>query len=174
MLANRVFTSIPAGSPYPKKIKFEGGSPVKDNTGAVTVLIDASGTPTANNPKPADKAAPAAPAANNTGNQVSKQPSGYVQGTDTKDVVINGQKIMGLGSKGDLVKFVQHKMSKKYPDLAAGISKDTACSTDQTKCDGIFGKNTMAAVAKFQTEKNLQGRKNGVIGKITFPEIEKL
>lgn len=98
-----------------------------------------------------------------------------IQSSDTEEnVIINGEKVITFGSKGDLVKKVQQKLSNYYKELAPKISKNPECANDYTKCDGIFGKNTMDAAKKFQIEKQLRGKKNGVIGKITYPEIMKL
>lgn len=166
MYADRVFKNGEPKGGYPAKVQFAGGLPVLDKS---------------NNPIPVNPVVNT-PAANANVNPTSPQqekkvggPSGYISSSDTdENLILNGQKLIGVGSSGELVKNVQQKLSKKYPELAGGISKDTSCATDKTKCDGIFGKNSKLAAAKFQQEMNLKGRKNGIIGKVTYPELMKI
>jgi hypothetical protein len=108
----------------------------------------------------------------NVNNQKTyNQAQGYVGESDTDiNVLANGQKIIGRGARGPVVKQVQALLVKHYPDKKAliGCSGDTADT-----CDGIWGKNSIAYAADFQTKKNLAGNKNGVVGKTTYAELLK-
>jgi len=101
---------------------------------------------------------------------VTKRASGYVTKSDTdfKTAMVVDNKIMGKGSKGDLVKKVQSYLVNNGYGNFTGVTNDIEmCKKSVDHCDGIYGGVTSQAVKKFQTDKNLKS-KDGIVGKETI------
>lgn len=101
---------------------------------------------------------------------VTKKASAYVTDTDTdlKVALVDNNKIMGKGSKGNLVKKVQSYLLNNGYEKFDKISNETQnCKLNIGYCDGIYGSGTSAAVKQFQTDKGLKS-KDGVVGKETI------
>ena len=94
---------------------------------------------------------------------ISKSVTGFAQ---TEEEIESGRKILGLGSRGDLVKKVQYALS------GYDYAKNIGCkpnATGFTDCDGIYGKNTKMAVDKFQRTNNLSA--DGNVGRQTSQSL---
>ena len=101
---------------------------------------------------------------------VTKKASDYVTDTDTdlKVALVDNNKIMGKGSKGNLVKKIQSYLLNNGYEKFDKISNETQnCKLNINYCDGIYGSGTSAAVKQFQTDKGLKS-KDGVVGKETI------
>ncbi len=101
---------------------------------------------------------------------VTKGASGYAK---TEDDILTKNKILGLGSQGDLVKKVQFRIYFDYdmgqPGGCKVISGHNFDSSWQT-CDGIYGKKTKELVKKIQNFLELKG-KDGNVGKETWDAL---
>jgi hypothetical protein len=101
---------------------------------------------------------------------ISKNASGYVQPTDTDwSVVTKDNKVIGLNSKGPLVKQVQRELiSNGYiGETGSLVTPDIdGCHYDTEKCDGIYGKSTKKMVKQFQKDNGLSV--DGIVGKQTY------
>lgn len=167
--ADVIFKNKPEGG-YPKKIQMVNGQPVLDATTKLPKEIEtpppsAAGTPAS---------APGTPAPTAGNQQTYKQPQGYVNMNDTDpSVITSGQKIIGKGARGPLVKWVQQKLAYNYNDVEGKIG-GVGCKDDSSKCDGIFGINSITFATKYQNDKNIPGKKNGVVGKLTWAELDKI
>lgn len=103
-----------------------------------------------------------------------KNVAGYVSEKDTDvRVITSGQKIIGLGSKGVLVKSLQSKLVEHLPTMSEKIGGVGCSKENWMNCDGIFGKNTQNAVIMLQKKFNIPGKKNGVVGKTTWSVLFK-
>ena len=101
---------------------------------------------------------------------ISKNASGYVQPTDTDwSAVTEDNKIIGLNSKGPLVKKVQQTLIKiGYSGTTSGsITTDVeGCKVDVDKCDGIYGPTTKEMVKEYQKDNGLSV--DGIVGQQTY------
>lgn len=101
--------------------------------------------------------------------KVTKNATGYVDSSDTdwKSVTENSE-LVGVGSKGPLVKKIQHYLvTNGYSGTTGPITTDVeGCKTDEAKCDGEYGKNTKEAVEKFQKDEELHI--DGIVGIQTY------
>lgn len=103
-----------------------------------------------------------------TPGEITTRASGYVNDSDTdmKEAIVDKNKIMTRGSKGMLVQEVQHKLLKSGGYDQFKLTKDMeGCKLEVSRCDGIYGKYTKAAVYQYQKDKGLS--KDGVVGKQT-------
>jgi hypothetical protein len=87
----------------------------------------------------------------------TKKAQGYAT---TKEQILAGTHILGLGSRGDLVKLVQYQLNIEG-------SNPGNCGDSEESCDGIYGKKTKEAVRDMQIQTGLKGR-NGIVGKETW------
>ena len=97
-----------------------------------------------------------------------KETTGYVNDNDTDwDVVTDKKKVIGLGASGPLVKKLQYELiNDGYTDGLTITQDMEGCKEDEEKCDGIYGKETKAAVIKAQ--KALEIDDDGVVGYETY------
>lgn len=100
---------------------------------------------------------------------VTRGASGYAQ---TEEEITSGKKILGVGSRGDLVKRVQfeslyYTKGKTNP----GCKKDTDGKFKPALCDGIYGPKTKNAVREFQKSEALKD-KSGIVGAETWQSME--
>lgn len=94
--------------------------------------------------------------------QPTKKPSGYA--TTIEDIT-TGNKILGLGSRGDLVKQVQYRLVDWWEVLPEiGCKADPKSEQD---CDGIYGEKTKKAVRDFQKKSGAKSTE-GNVGKETL------
>jgi hypothetical protein len=93
----------------------------------------------------------------------TKTSSGKITDTDTdKNSLTKGNKLMNIGSKGELVKWVQHLVT---PDDSKDWGTGMGCYADESKCDGIYGKKTKDLVRSFQKVHDLHA--DGIVGSET-------
>lgn len=100
---------------------------------------------------------------------VTRGASGYAQ---TEEEITSGKKILGVGSRGDLVKRVQFEIfmdtrGKTNP----GCKKDTDGNFKPALCDGIYGPKTKNAVREFQKREVLKD-KSGIVGAETWQSMQ--
>lgn len=97
----------------------------------------------------------------------TKSASGFAQ---NEDDILKNNKILGAGSKNDLVKKIQEKLYNTYKDeINANELPNPGCSLDANEnaiCDGIFGQKTKQLVSKYQEDNGL--RKDGYVGNETY------
>lgn len=97
--------------------------------------------------------------------QVTKNAVGYAQ---TEEEITSGKKILGVGSRGDLVKRVQYEiLSDTDGKTNTGCKKDTDGNFKPALCDGIYGPKTKSAVIDFQKREALKD-KSGIVGGETW------
>lgn len=95
------------------------------------------------------------------GTSVVNPAQGYIGDTDTEFDV---NKVMGLGSNGELVKKLQGwlvNMGYGEPEKVGG-SPSCKSTTEYESCDGIYGANTKDAVKQFQEDAEISV--DGVFG----------
>jgi hypothetical protein len=93
---------------------------------------------------------------------------GSVTYQDTICVIICNEKVAKYGSKGDVVKMIQHllyvnQFNYKY---SGGGMKGDYCYKDYKECDGIFKNQTETAVKEFQKYAGI--KVDGVVGYETW------
>lgn len=93
---------------------------------------------------------------------------GSVTYQDTLCVIICKEKVAKYGSKGDVVKMIQHllyvnQFNTKY---AGGGMKGDFCYKDYKECDGLFKNQTETAVEEFQKYAGI--KVDGVVGYETW------
>jgi len=97
----------------------------------------------------------------------TKSAAGYAQ---NEDDILKNNKILGVGSRNDLVKKIQGKLYWKYEDeINAKTLPNPGCSVDADEneiCDGIYGQKTKQLVLKYQEENGLN--KDGYVGNETY------
>jgi hypothetical protein len=108
----------------------------------------------------------------------TKKTSGYIKNTDNlTSLFINndgGNKIMGLGAKGRLVKLLQGALVNAGYSGSTNtpITKDIkSCKLDYEKCDGIYGKSTEEMVKKLQKDYGLDV--DGIVGNQTARALQR-
>lgn len=97
----------------------------------------------------------------------TKSAAGFAQ---NEDDILKNNKILGTGSKNDLVKKIQEVLYEEYEDeINAKTLPNPGCSLDADGdpiCDGIFGQKTKQLVSKYQEDNGL--RKDGYVGNETY------
>jgi len=78
----------------------------------------------------------------------------------TEQQILDGTHVLGIGSRGDLVKKVQLYLKNKN-------SNPGNCGEDIQSCDGVYGPKTKRAVKDMQTKTKLKGV-DGIVGKETW------
>jgi len=101
----------------------------------------------------------------------TKSAAGYAQ---NEDDILKNNKILGVGSRNDLVKKIQGKLYRFYEDeIKANKLPNPGCSLDadgEKICDGIFGQKTKQLVSKYQEDNGL--KKDGYVGNETYRNIK--
>lgn len=98
---------------------------------------------------------------------ISKNVSGFAQ---TVEDIKSGNKILGVGSRGDLVKKIQYAVNY-WTGINSGCKTDKSGKVpDWTYCDGVYGQNTKNAVKKFQRNNGLSV--DGNVGTQTLSFID--
>lgn len=95
---------------------------------------------------------------------------GLIQEGDELCDIICKRKIAAYGSNGDVVKEIQHALSKcGYNIKYEGGGMNTGCAKDKNDCDGKFRQHTRDAVKEFQ-------KANGLIvdGKVGYNTLKAL
>lgn len=95
---------------------------------------------------------------------------GIIQEGDELCDIICKRKMAAYGSNGDVVKEIQHALSKcGYNIKYEGGGMNTGCAKDKNNCDGKFRQHTRDAVKEFQ-------KKNGltVDGKVGYNTLKAL
>lgn len=98
---------------------------------------------------------------------VTKKASGYAQ---TEEDITSGNKILGLGSRGDLVKKIQFTLFYDSDTNIGCKTNEKGHVVDWTYCDGIYGQKTKDVVKKFQKENGLSV--DGNVGKQTLAFLD--
>lgn len=100
---------------------------------------------------------------------VTRGASGYAQ---TEEEITSGKKILGVGSRGDLVKRVQFEiLVDTNGKTNTGCKKDTDGKFKPALCDGIYGPKTKNAVREYQKREALKD-KSGVVGAETWESMQ--
>lgn len=103
----------------------------------------------------------------NTAAQVSEKGTQMVNDQDKSwDVITNGQKVIGIGSTGPLVKSLQGALSKLgWGDGPKSIGGNENCTWEDggASCDGKFGRGTKKALIEFQKHYNISA--DGIFGR---------
>lgn len=98
----------------------------------------------------------------------TKSASGFAQ---NEDDILKNNKILGIGSRNDLVKKIQRFLYLEYEDkINANELPNPGCSVDADEnlvCDGIYGPKTKQLVLKYQEDNGLDG-KDGYVGNETY------
>jgi hypothetical protein len=95
----------------------------------------------------------------------TKNAKGYAK---TGDEIAAGTHILGLGSRGDVVKQVQYAIAEYYDfkDNPGNCKKDEGAES----CDGIYGKLTKKSVRNFQKDNGFKAV-DGNVGRETWARI---
>lgn len=93
---------------------------------------------------------------------------GLITNQDTICEIICKEKVAKYGSKGDVVKMIQHLLyvNKYNTKYAGGGMKGDYCYVKFGDCDGIFKKETKTAVEDFQKDAGI--KIDGVVGYETW------
>jgi hypothetical protein len=93
---------------------------------------------------------------------------GLITYQDTICEIICKEKVAKYGSKGDVVKMIQHLLyvNQYNTKYAGGGMKGDFCYKDFRKCDGLFKKETQTAVEEFQRDADIGV--DGVVGYETW------
>lgn len=95
---------------------------------------------------------------------------GIIQQGDELCDIICKRKIAAYGSNGDVVKEIQHALSKcGYNIKYEGGGMKTGCAKDKKNCDGKFRQHTRDAVKEFQKNNGLT-----VDGKVGYDTLKAL
>ena len=94
---------------------------------------------------------------------------GLITYQDTICEIICKEKVAKYGSKGDVVKMIQHLLyvNQYNTKYAGGGMKGDFCYKDFRKCDGLFKKETQTAVEEFQGS-TVHLQVDGVVGYETW------
>jgi peptidoglycan hydrolase-like protein with peptidoglycan-binding domain len=93
----------------------------------------------------------------------TKNSKGTISDSDTnKNSLTSGEKLMKVGSQGELVKWVQHLVT---PDDSKDWGTGMGCHSDESKCDGKYGPKTKELVRNFQKVHDLHA--DGIVGSET-------
>lgn len=84
----------------------------------------------------------------------------------TEQEILSGEKILKVGSRGDLVKKLQWRLNKIYPKTS-GCKKDAKGPQD---CDGIYGELTKKNIKDIQDFENFDNR-DGSVGRETWVHL---
>jgi hypothetical protein len=98
---------------------------------------------------------------------VTKKASGYAQ---TIEDITSGNKIVGLGSRGDLVKKIQRAVFYDSDTNIGCKTNEKGYVLDWSDCDGIYGQKTKEAVKNFQRTNGLSV--DGNVGKQTLAFLD--
>lgn len=97
----------------------------------------------------------------------TKAAAGFAQ---NEDDILKNNKIVGVGSRNDLVKRIQEVLYNTYDDKIKNKElPNPGCSLDADEnpiCDGIFGQKTKQLVSKYQEDNGL--KKDGYVGNETY------
>jgi hypothetical protein len=97
----------------------------------------------------------------------TKGAGGYAQ---NEDDILQNNKVLGIGSRNDMVKKVQEALYNGYSDEIKNKSlPNPGCSLDADEnpiCDGIYGQKTKQLVLKYQDDNGL--KKDGSVGNETY------
>jgi hypothetical protein len=100
----------------------------------------------------------------------TKSAAGYAQNDDD---ILKNNKVLGIGSRNDVVKKVQRKLYVFYEDkIKTKELPNPGCSLDADEnpiCDGIYGRKTKQLVLKYQEDEGL--KKDGSVGNETFRSL---
>ena len=96
--------------------------------------------------------------------------AGFAQ---NRDDIYKNNKILGVGSRNDLVKELQQALYYTYDDEIKNKElPNPGCSLDADEtpiCDGIFGQKTKQLVSKYQEDNGL--KKDGYVGNETYRSL---
>ena len=94
---------------------------------------------------------------------------GLITNQDTICEIICKEKVAKYGSKGDVVKMIQHILNVNQFNVkyAGGGMNGEFCYKDFRKCDGLFKKETKTAVEEFQGS-TVHLQVDGVVGYETW------
>ena len=96
---------------------------------------------------------------------------GIIQEGDELCDIICKRKMAAYGSNGDVVKEIQHALSKcGYNIKYEGGGMNTGCAKDKNSCDGKFRQHTRDAVKEFQKNNGLTV--DGKVGYNTLKALE--
>jgi len=100
----------------------------------------------------------------------TKGAGGYAQ---NEDDILKNNKVLGIGSRNDVVKKVQETLYSVYSDeIKAKSLPNPGCSLDADEnptCDGIYGQKTKQLVLKYQEDNGL--KKDGSVGNETYRSL---
>jgi hypothetical protein len=100
---------------------------------------------------------------------------GVIKKEDKSCAIWCKEKIAKVGSSGDVIKLIQHHLSKglskygPYNPNRGGGGMSESCSSNYKDCDGIFRSETKKAVEEFQRDANISP--DGVVGYNTLTKI---
>jgi hypothetical protein len=101
----------------------------------------------------------------------TKSARGYAK---NEDDILKNNKVLGVGSRNDLVKKVQEALYNTYSDEIEDTKSlpNPGCTLDADKspiCDGIYGQKTKQLVSKYQEDNGL--KKDGSVGNETYRSL---
>ena len=100
----------------------------------------------------------------------TKGAGGYAQ---NEDDILQNNKVLGVGSRNDVVKKVQEALYNDYiNEIKAKSLPNPGCSLDADEnpiCDGIYGRKTKQLVLKYQEDQGL--KKDGSVGNETYRSL---
>lgn len=92
---------------------------------------------------------------------------GTIQQSDDLCEIKCKRKLAKVGSKGDVVKQIQHILYLNgFNEPFIGGGMDVGCKSRYLSCDGIFDKRTKEAVIQFQKKNGLS--QDGIVGPNTY------
>jgi hypothetical protein len=91
-----------------------------------------------------------------------------------QDDILKNNKILGVGSRNDLVKIVQEELYSYYFDEIKNTKSlpNPGCTLDADEnpiCDGVYGQKTKQLVLKYQEDEGL--KKDGFVGNETYRSL---
>jgi peptidoglycan hydrolase-like protein with peptidoglycan-binding domain len=91
-----------------------------------------------------------------------------------QDDILKNNKILGVGSRNDLVKIVQEELYSYYYDEIKNTKSlpNPGCTLDADEnpiCDGVYGQKTKQLVSKYQEDNGLN--KDGFVGNETYRSL---
>jgi hypothetical protein len=100
----------------------------------------------------------------------TKSAGGYAK---NEDDILKNNKVLGVGSRNDLVKKVQEALYNTYDDeINTKKLPNPGCTLDADEnpiCDGVYGQKTKQLVSKYQEDNGLN--KDGFVGNETYRSL---